>query len=101
MVRFVTMCLTLSLTACTRYTENRPSQEFVGHTVSEAAVRLGPPTTKIDLGNDYMAFTWSCARDRSDQSAISITLLSMCLHGRFVLVMFTSFNITQLQIESS
>jgi hypothetical protein len=58
MVRFFIVCLTLSLTACTWHTENTHSQELVGHTVSDAALRLGPPTSKFDLGNGRMAFDW-------------------------------------------
>src|SRR5882724_3499649 len=58
MVRFFIVCLTLSLTACTWHTENTLSQELVGHAVSDAALRLGPPTSKFDLGNGRMAFDW-------------------------------------------
>jgi hypothetical protein len=58
MVRIFIVDLILSLTACTLHTENTRSQEFVGHAVSEAVLKLGPPTTKMDLGNGRMAFDW-------------------------------------------
>jgi hypothetical protein len=56
-VRIFIVGLILSLTACTLHTENTRSQEFVGHAVSEAVLKLGPPTTKME-GNGRMAFDW-------------------------------------------
>ena len=54
MVQFFIVGLILSLIACTRHTE----RDFVGHAVSEAVLTVGPPTTKMDLGNGRMAFDW-------------------------------------------
>ena len=49
----------LSLTACARLTGTPALEsEFVGHPVSEAVAKLGPPTTKFQLGNGRMAFDW-------------------------------------------
>jgi hypothetical protein len=59
MLRFFIVSLILGLTGCTLlHTKNTLSQEFVGHAVSEAVIKLGPPTTKMDLGNGRMAFDW-------------------------------------------
>ena len=48
----------LSLTACARLTGTALESGFVGHTVAEAVAKVGPPTTKSQLGNGRMAFEW-------------------------------------------
>ena len=48
----------LSLTACARLTGTALESGFVGHTVADAAAKVGPPTTKFQLGNGRMAFDW-------------------------------------------
>jgi hypothetical protein len=48
----------LSLTACARLTETALESGFVGQPVSDAVAKLGPPTTKFQLGNGRMAFEW-------------------------------------------
>jgi hypothetical protein len=58
MVRFFIACLILSLTACARFAETGLANSVVGRPVSEVALKLGPPTTKMDLGNGRMAFDW-------------------------------------------
>src|SRR5262245_52479342 len=47
--------LVLSLTACTR---TALGSGLVGHPVSDAVAKFGPPTTKFQLGNGRMAFDW-------------------------------------------
>ena len=48
----------LSLTACATLTATGLQSEFVGRPVSEAVAKVGPPTTKSQLGNGRMAFEW-------------------------------------------
>ena len=48
----------LSLTACATLTATGLQSEFVGHTVAEAVAKVGPPTTKSQLGNGRMVFDW-------------------------------------------
>ena len=54
----VIVCVMLSLTACARLTGTALESGFVGHPVSDAVAKLGPPTTKFQLGNGRMAFDW-------------------------------------------
>ena len=54
----VIVWLMLSLTACAALIATGLESEFVGHPVSEVVAKLGPPTTKFQLGNGRMAFDW-------------------------------------------
>ena len=54
----VIVWLILSLTACARLTGTALESEFVGRPVSEVVAKIGPPTTKSQLGNGRMAFEW-------------------------------------------
>ena len=54
----VIVWLILSLTACARLTGTALDSGFVGRPVSEAVAKVGPPTTKSQLGNGRMAFEW-------------------------------------------
>ena len=54
----VIVWLMLSLTACAMLTATGLESEFVGRSVSEAVAKVGPPTTKSQLGNGRMAFEW-------------------------------------------
>ena len=58
MRRLVIVWLMLSLTACAMLTATGLESEFVGRSVSEAVAKVGPPTTKSQLGNGRMAFEW-------------------------------------------
>jgi hypothetical protein len=55
---FFIVWVVLSLTACTRPTETALGSGLVGHPVSDAVAKFGPPTTKFRLGNGRMAFDW-------------------------------------------
>ena len=56
----VVLCVMLGLTACASLiaTSLKIDSEFVGHSVAEVAAKIGPPTTKFQLGNGRMAFDW-------------------------------------------
>jgi hypothetical protein len=55
----VILWVMLSLTACARLTgETALESGFVGHPVSEVVAKMGPPTTKFQLGNGRMSFEW-------------------------------------------
>jgi hypothetical protein len=54
----VIVWLILSLTACARLTGTALDNGFVGRPVSEVVAKMGPPTTKFELGNGRMAFDW-------------------------------------------
>ena len=55
----VIVWLLLSLTACATLTATGLMEsEFVGRPVSEVVAKVGPPTTKSQLGNGRMAFEW-------------------------------------------
>jgi hypothetical protein len=58
MRRLVIVWVMLSLTACATLTATGLQSEFVGRSVSEAVAKVGPPTTKSQLGNGRMAFEW-------------------------------------------
>ena len=58
MCRLVIVWVMLSLTACARVTGTALESEFVGHPVSEVVAKIGPPTTKSQLGNGRMALDW-------------------------------------------
>src|SRR5262245_49342144 len=55
---FIIFCVMLILASCTLSTNTALRGEFVGRSVSEAAAKFGPPTTKFQLGNGRMAFEW-------------------------------------------
>ena len=47
----------LSLTACS-VREPPPLDPYAGRPVSDLALRFGPPTIAVDVGNDQRAFHW-------------------------------------------
>src|SRR6478752_7372091 len=52
-------CLMLSLSGCaTLRSTNNELDSYVGRSVSEVAGKLGPPTTKFDLGDGRRSFDW-------------------------------------------
>ena len=52
-------CLTLSLTACTRFeSADNELDKYVGRQVTEVAATLGPPTTKFRLAAGRSSFDW-------------------------------------------
>ena len=59
MRRLVIVWVMLNLTACAPLIATTALEsEFVGRPVSEAVAKVGPPTTKSQLGNGRMAFEW-------------------------------------------
>ena len=60
MARFLFIpCLTLSLTACATFqSADNELNSYLGGSVSQVAGKLGPPTSKFDLGNGRAAFDW-------------------------------------------
>ena|SRR6478672_13417883 len=50
-------CLTLSLTACTRFeSADNELDKYVGRPVTEVAAKLGPPTAKFGLPDGRSSF---------------------------------------------
>jgi hypothetical protein len=51
--------LTLGLTACTTFqSEDDELNTYIGSPVSEVARKLGPPTSKYQLGDGRSSFDW-------------------------------------------
>jgi hypothetical protein len=57
MRRLFVVLLALSLTACATY-PGQVDDAYIGHSVSEVVLKLGPPTTRFDAGSGRMAFQW-------------------------------------------
>ena len=48
----------ISLTACSNREPPPPLDPHAGRPVSDLALRFGPPTIAVDVGNDQRAFHW-------------------------------------------
>jgi hypothetical protein len=59
MARFFIVWLMIGLTACAVLrSTNGALDGYIGRSVSDVALKLGPPTTKFDLGDGRLAFDW-------------------------------------------